>query len=333
MTSEERAINKDDKVIKLQPLSMQLSKPSALVSRGLKEYNKLLEVKKTNGCIIAGLELVFIKGGGFEMGGILNDGGFDYHHDNYRSDLMNNLSAPRNAVEKVFEGLMCKEYMDSLRELIFDQQPHAVIVQDYYLGKTEVTVAQYRKYCIATNRKMPSEPEWGWQDEHPIVNVDWADAKAFCDWVGCRLPTEREWEYAAREGGKVVRFGNGKNIADSKEMNFNADPITGFGENPIFDGDINDGISWLPPEYAIEGVFRGKTTPVLTFAPNSFGLFDMSGNVYEWCSDWYTTNDNKDRVVRGGAWDSPAEGCRVANRMRRDPYCGGNFVGFRCAKT
>ena len=127
---------------------------------------------------------------------------------------------------------------DTFGDVEADEKPvHSVTVSDFYMGKTEVTVGQFRKFVESTGYKTDAEKQgwayaWtesGWDkvngaswrkpgftqtDNHPVVDVSWNDANEFCKWANCRLPTEAEWEYAAREGGKKVRFGNGKNIAD-----------------------------------------------------------------------------------------------------------------------
>lgn len=205
---------------------------------------------------------------------------------------------------------------DTFGEGDSDEKPvHTVTVSNFYLSKYEVTVAQYRAFCNAKGRSMPQAPSWGWQEDHPIVNVSWNDAKSYCDWAGCRLPTEAEWEYAAREGGRQVRFGNGKDIADPSEINF-------------------DGSAQYKQTYSITGVYRAQTTPAGSFQPNSLGLYDMSGNVWEWCQDWYGENyyssspstnpqgpdTGSSRVLRGGSWFSSPGGGRCSNR-------GGNYPG------
>jgi formylglycine-generating enzyme required for sulfatase activity len=86
----------------------------------------------------------------------------------------------------------------SIRIDLEDQPAHKVYLDGYWIYKTPVTVAQYQKFCEATGRAMPSAPSWGWKEDHPMVNVSWDDAKVFCDWAGMRLPTEAEWEKAAR---------------------------------------------------------------------------------------------------------------------------------------
>jgi formylglycine-generating enzyme required for sulfatase activity len=141
---------------------------------------------------------------------------------------------------------------------------HSVKVSDFYMSKTEVTVASYRAFCQANNRKMPDAPGWGWQDNHPVVNVSWNDAVAFCNWIGCRLPTEAEWEYACR-AGRTTPFNTGENLTTAQAN---------------YDGNYLN-------KYFRKGKYIGQTAPVGSYSPNACGLYDMHGNVWEWCCDWY----------------------------------------------
>lgn len=143
-----------------------------------------------------------------------------------------------------------------------------------------------------------------------------------------RLPTEAEWEYAAREGGKKRRFGNGKDIADPAEMNFYS---------------LKD----YKQPYSVVGEYRKKTTPVDFFRPNALGLYDMSGNVWEWCSDWYAEHYYREyekqdivrnpqgpetgssRVIRGGGWVINPQSCRSTYRDASAPDEAGSDLGFR----
>ena len=237
-----------------------------------------------------------------------------------------------------------------------DEKPvHTVTVDDFQLGATPVTCWQYGLFCLLTERELPRDSGFG-RGDRPVVNVSWFDAVDYCNWLserqglkkaytregdditinwqatGYRLPTEAEWEYAAREGGADVRFGNGKDVADPAEMNFDA----GHPYNAQYAAD------WHVP-----GKGRGATTPVHTFAPNALGLYDMSGNVLEWCQDWWSEGDShyyqqsegahnpsgpdegQMRVVRGGSWYFNAFNCRCSYRYRYDPIVQLNDVGFR----
>jgi formylglycine-generating enzyme required for sulfatase activity len=209
-----------------------------------------------------------------------------------------------------------------------DEKPvHSVTLSDFYIGKTEVTVAQYRAFCSATGRSMPPAPSWGWRENHPVVNVSWNDAMAFCGWAGCRLPTEAEWEYAARECGKNARFGNGKDLADPSGINF-------------------DGRQEHQKPYSTAGSSRGQTAPAGSFAPNALGLFDMSGNAAEWCSDWYGDSyysassilnpqgpgSGSSRVLRGGSWTSGPRTARCPYRLGNNPDFRYDYYGFRVAR-
>jgi formylglycine-generating enzyme required for sulfatase activity len=143
---------------------------------------------------------------------------------------------------------------------------------------------------------------------------------------GYRLPTEAEWEYAAREGGRQVRFGSGKDTADPQKINFN-------------------GSSTNQKSYSKAGVNRKKAVRVGSLPRNQLGLGEMSGNVWEWCWDWYgrydlSSNDNpkgcvsaESRVLRGGSWIDLPSLVRAAHRGANKPFARYNDVGFRLART
>jgi formylglycine-generating enzyme required for sulfatase activity len=197
-------------------------------------------------------------------------------------------------------------------------QREVTLTKPFWMGRTEVTVEAYQRFSEATKTKMPGGPLWDtkWRNTaHPMNSMSWEDASAFCGWIGGRLPTEAEWEYAARGGvpNEVVPLNN----ENSREKaNF-----TGKKGNDRY-------------EY---------TAPVRSFDANPFGLYDMSGNVWEFVSDFYAENyfagapkvdprgpeSGKDHVVRGGSWDSdPNKHLRISFRR---PWGAGNIVGFRCA--
>lgn len=218
---------------------------------------------------------------------------------------------------------------DTFGEGDADEKPaHDVTISDFYIGKYEITFEEYDLYCEATGRQKPNDEQWG-RGKRPVINVSWEDANAYCEWAsnisGKRysLPTEAQWEYAARGGGAKIRFGNGKNILDPREANF----------------DGSDG----KQDYSKLGVYREKTLPVGSFSGNSLGLYDMAGNVWEWCSDWYDgdyyrvspTNNPQGmligsrRVLRGGSWGNQAKLCRTTVRDNGIPNLQIYFTGFR----
>lgn len=252
--------------------------------------------------------MVLVRGGTFEMGDVMND-----NVDN-------------------------------------DEKPvHTVTLSDFYLATHELTFAEYDAFCTATGRTKPSGGSWG-RDRRPVIDVSWNDAISYCNWRsqqeglqavytisgnnvsanwnanGYRLPTEAEWEYAARQGGQKVRFGDGQNTADPARINF--------------DGNLN------PTSYSKEGIDRRQTVPVGSLnAANALGLHDMSGNVWEWCWDWYgsypataQTNprgpgEGSTRVYRGGSWGGVSRFCRVSYRTSWLPISRNYNIGFRLASS
>lgn len=272
------------------------------------------------------LDMVLVKGGAFDMGDVMGDNEYD------------------------------------------DETVHRVTLDDFYIGRYAVTFEEYDAFCMATGREKPGDAGWGrerrsawhiakdvewmpFRGISPVTDVSWYDAVEYCNWLseknglskvytisgeeitadwnanGYRLPTEAEWEYAARGGGKKVRFGNGKNIADPMEINF-------------------DGSKDYKKPYSRVGEYRQKTVPVGSLkSPNALGLHDMSGNVYEWCWDWYGSYPSapavnptgpasgSNRVIRGGSWYSNLQRVRVANRFSVTPGIRDDDLGFRLARS
>lgn len=204
-----------------------------------------------------------------------------------------------------------------------DEQPvHTVDISEFEMGRTEVTNAQYKLFADETGR---ATAEWRQyfttgRDNHPVINVSWSDAQAYCAWLQAatgkeyRLPTEAEWEYAARANSNKLY--TGKDSLYPSDANFHSRTADHVG-----------------------------TTKVGKFKPNSFGLYDMLGNAWEWCSDWYLEDYYKDspikdpqgptsgnfHILRGGSWLSNKDLCRVANRSWHNTGFIMDGRGFRVA--
>ncbi len=191
----------------------------------------------------------------------------------------------------------------------FEKPAHQVTLSDYYIGQTEVTQALWQAV-------MGSNPSYFKGDSRPVENVSWDDCQAFIKRLNAltgkkfSLPTEAQWEFAARGGNK------------SKGYKYAG-------------GDKPDEVAWYDDN-------SGKQThDVATKQPNELGLYDMSGNVFEWCSDWYGSyssapqtnpagpSSGSDRVLRGGSWSSTPWGCRLSNRGSDNPDYGYRYLGFR----
>ncbi len=243
---------------------------------------------------------------------------------------------------------------------------HEVSVSGFYMDETEVTNRMFTEFVLKTGYKTTAEqgsfvfsnettpPQWifiagaNWKHPEgpestilnkldlPVVHVSWFDANAYCKWKGKRLPTEAEWEFAARGGliNNIYPWGNELN-ADNPKCNF------WQGEFP----NANE----LTDRYE-------KSAPVKAYSPNKYGLYDMAGNVWEWCSDNYhfyyysiatDTLDPKGptksydpdesgttkKVLRGGSFlcsENYCSGYRVSRRMKNTPETTMEHIGFRC---
>ena len=205
---------------------------------------------------------------------------------------------------------------------------HRVSVEAFYLGVHPVTNEQYARFVAETGHRLPylddrRVQQENWHPEththplarakHPVVLVSWRDAQAYCEWAGGRLPTEAEWEWAARGGaeGKLYPWGD------------DIDPVFANYDNP------------------------NGTTPVCSYPANGYGLHDMAGNVWEWVADWYDPHyyarsprenplgpeTGTTKILRGGAWLLFPEFCRVAYRFRNSPNFRFNLIGFRLARS
>jgi len=233
-----------------------------------------------------------------------------------------------------------------------DETQHKVTLSDFYISEYTITNEQFSRFLNATG--VPSSgqdyvsgygfhtlvqayqcgvqydgkkwhPATGY-DNYPIIYVSWQGAKAFCDWAGGRLPTEAEWEYACR-AGTTTTFNTGNNLTTS-QANYNGNyPYNG---NPA-------------------GIYLGHVQPVGSYDPNVWGLYDMHGNVWEWCNDWYNgdygagvvsnptgPSTGYGRVLRGGGYSDIAVDCRSAHRHYSNQYVpllNFAFTGFRIAQS
>lgn len=199
----------------------------------------------------------------------------------------------------------------------FDEPQYYISISPFKMSKYEITFDQYDAYCEATGKIKPEDEGWG-RGNRPVINVTWNEANDFAVWAGCRLPTEAEWEYACR-AGTASPFYTGNNIT-TNQVNYN-------GNRPYH----------IYPK----GDDRQRTLPVGSFQPNPWGLYDMHGNVAEWCSDWFSrkyvppAKDPKGpqtgtyKIIRGGSWCLHAYMARSAKRDNDLPYFGYSSVGFR----
>jgi formylglycine-generating enzyme required for sulfatase activity len=298
---------------------------------------------------------VLVKGGTFQMGDLWDDGGF---------------AMGETPVHEVTVG-----------DFLLGKYEVTVAGFARFVAATgQKTEAEAAAGSVVNRGVMKDEqlfyPHWRTNDwcvqgpDHPVLMIAWEDAIAYCNWLsrqhrlspaydqkngrlldpsgqptteirrttGFRLPTEAEWEFAARERGRKVRFGNGQDVARSSQMNFDA-AGTGLAVPSLRLRADN-----LYP-YNERGVNRKRTTPVGSFPPNALGIYDMSGNAWEWCSDTGGTNYTSEKqinpcaqggsghILRGGTYDTDAKACRASARIDWQDRAWCSASGFRVALT
>lgn len=224
-----------------------------------------------------------------------------------------------------------------------DEQPvHTVTVESFFIDTHEVTVGEYKVFVQETGYSNPDWEEiaiYAPSDKHPIVFVSWHDAMAYATWAGKRLPTEAEWEKAARGGSVAKTYPWGNLTPNGKQCNFADKNLTHYW---WADEKIDDGYAF--------------TAPVGSYPENGYGLFDMAGNVWEWCLDEYDAgfyavsegvnpisganmsrqisesfeSVESNRVLRGGSWIATANNVRNSTRFMLMPESTNYSVGFRC---
>ena len=221
-----------------------------------------------------------------------------------------------------------------------EKPEHAVYIDSYWIDETEVTNEKFASFLSEVGNQVEGGVTWlntkdgdvliamngdVWQPksgfaDHPVIEVSWYGARAYCEWVGGRLPTEAEWEKAARGGleGELYPWGD---------------------EDPVCTPGAENGAQYVSCD--------GSTVPVKTFSPNGYGLYDMAGNVWEWVADWYDGDyyvkspennptgpeEGSARMLRGGSWGRNVYSLRAAYRYAYGPsYTGDGDIGFRCAR-
>jgi formylglycine-generating enzyme required for sulfatase activity len=235
-------------------------------------------------------------------------GDTDYHPNSKQMAIPYPDSADLNKKVLIPGAPFLMGYKDSSNKWA---PPHYVTIDSFYISATEVTMDQYAEYCKIKNIVPPPQLYPNSPGDHPIVNISWFEAAAYCKWRDGRLPTEAEWEYAA-DAGLGHKYAGGNGAVD----------------------------------YAISS--RARQYRVGTKKVNGFGLYDMSGNVSEWCNDWfspdyYSSKDSinpqgpvggSEKVVRGGSYMSnisPVNTLHVLLRSKEMPALGKPYIGFRVA--
>ncbi len=218
-----------------------------------------------------------------------------------------------------------------------DHPERRVYLDSFWIDKAPVTNAEYRRFTNATGYPLPKyadDPEYN-QPDHPVVGVSWEDAIAYARWSNKRLPTDAEWEKAARGmDGRTYPWGNAWDVSSNPRANF---------------ADRNASVYPWADRNADDRCARTSAVGSFPQGASPYGCLDMAGNVWEWCADWYDTPHHASasastrnpegpptgtlRVLRGGAWNGTREHLQTTYRVCHEPsYRAPNF-GFRCVSS
>jgi formylglycine-generating enzyme required for sulfatase activity len=277
-------------------------------------------------------DLVGLDGGWFRMG---SDDAYAYHGDGegpVRSVRVDPFGIAAHAVSnhQFAEFVAATGHVTSAERYGVSFVFAGLLPDDFPPTRAVVETQWWREVPGACWRR----PEGGrstldGRADHPVVHVSWEDAIAYCRWSGLRLPTEAQWEYAARGGLEGMRFPWGNTLRPNGEHRMNVWQGEFPGRNTLADGYLG-------------------TAPVDAFAPNGFGLHNMTGNVWEWTADWFSPtwhlngtrhhpagpSSGERRALRGGSYLCHASYCyryRVSARMGNTPDTSTGNIGFRCA--
>lgn len=303
------------------------------VAKNSNQKTEDIEVHSMTGKTASKEDMAFIPGGQFLMGtedrdGFPADGEGPIHKVSLKPFYMDKYAVSNQDFKEFVEDTA---YVTEAERYGWSFVFH-LFLPEAILKKTSRKVQQTPWWIVVegANWRSPEGPGTGIENrlDHPVIQISWNDAKAYCKWANKRLPTEAEWEFAARGGMEQKKYVWGDELTPEGKHRCN-----------IWQGDF-------PKSNTAEDGYSG-TAPVSSYEPNGYGLFNMSGNVWEWCSDWFVKNVNKrggrynpsgpdkglEKVMRGGSYlchESYCNRYRVAARTSNTPDSSTGNIGFRC---
>ena len=278
-----------------------------LTSKVVSNTNQAAKPTPQTSITLQGVKLLFIKGGTFTMGSPASEPKHESNETQHSVTLSDFYLSEKAITNEQYCRFLNAKGIKGNREFNVSG-----------FGNQELISAFHKEVLFADGTWRPASGK----SNFPIARVSWFGAKAYCDWAGGRLPTEAEWEYACR-AGTTTPFYTGNNLTTS-QANYNGN---------------------YPYNNNAKGTYLERTQPVGSYAPNAWGLYDMHGNVFEWCNDWYgdyktdaVTNpqgpsSGSSRVLRGGGHIYYASKCRSASRYNKLPHDTYFYYGFRMAKS